>query len=188
MSRSLFLLAACAAVLCRAEEYRFTAAGGSQVHLEVSFLKPYAGTRLVFYTEGRESCFSAETGFAKCPESFVGAAALVQYKVAAKKRQKPREVRESVVVLAQSPELPPRAQFGKTVRLVGGRASDVQLFGYEEEADLGEAERRQERESAKRLYRRFRQELFLDGEAHPFAVLEWVHTISGIRLERVESW
>lgn len=186
------LLAATAALLCPAVEFRFVPSPDVEVRLEVSFPKPYNGTRLAFYSGDRERCFSAETGLKGCSERFVGAAALVQYTVknnAAKKNKRAsREIRESVSVIGQSSDLPPRPVFEKTVPLVDGRASDVQLFGYEEDAGaVTEAERLKDREDAAKVWRRYRQELYLGSDPLPFAVLEWHHTIQAIRLDRVEG-
>lgn len=173
------------------DEYTFPApAGGATVSLQVEFLEPYAGRRLAFYSEGKQVCLSAETGFAGCTERFVGALALVRYSAQSNGKRKPRQIREVVHLVAQSPELPARAEFHKTVKLVNGVASDVQLFGYEEDDKGSEAERAEARSQARRLFRQFRQELFLDGEPRPFAVLNWVHTVGGIKLasiQRVEN-
>ncbi|MBS1826342.1 MAG: hypothetical protein JST93_13560 [Acidobacteria bacterium] len=179
------LLAAAGAVLCLADEYRFAPSPDVEIRLEVSFPKPYNGSRLVFYSGDQEQCFSAETGVKGCTERFVGAAALVQYTVKGAKR-KNKAIRESVSVTGQSPDLPERPVFEKSVPLVDGRASDVQLFGYEEDADT-EAARLKEREDAAKVWRRYRQELFLGADTRPFAVLEWHHTIQAIRLDRIEA-
>lgn len=179
------LLAAAVAVLCPADEFRFAPSADVEIRLEVSFPQPYTGSRLVFYSGDKERCFSAETGLKGCSERFVGAAALVQYRVKGAKRNS-KEIRESVSVIGQSPELPERPVFAKSVALVDGRASDVQLFGYEEDA-VAEADRLKEREDAAKVWRRYRQELYLGRDTRPFAVLEWHHTIQAIRLDRVEG-
>jgi hypothetical protein len=71
--------------------------------------------------------------------------------------------------------------------LTHGQGSDLQLFGYDE-SPLPLPERAAEREKAKAAWRRFRQELYIDEDRQPFAVLEWLHSIVGIRILRVDSF
>lgn len=73
-----------------------------------------------------------------------------------------------------------------SARLVNGIGSDLQLFGYDELL-IPEAERIRERGRSKALWRRLRQELYLDQEVNPFAVVNWAHGISEIRLVSVEA-
>jgi hypothetical protein len=108
-----------------------------------------------------------------CSERFVGAVALVNYSIRYKRGAAGGKIRERVVLVEQSAGLPERAPYEKTVPVIAGQASDLQLFGYE--ADGGA-------EEAGKVWRRFRQELFLNDEDRPFAVLEWLHTLEGIRL------
>lgn len=171
----LFTLAA------HAGEYSFPTRDGV-VKLTVDFLPAYTGTRLAVYSGATEIPLSKETGFAATPQRFVGAGALVRYTVAPTGRKsKAKAVRERVVLLGQSEGLPDRPVFHKTVKLVNGVASDLQLFGYDEDA-LPESDRAAAREQAKGFYRRFRQELFLDDQREPFAVLEWTHKVDQIAL------
>ena len=85
------------------------------------------------------------------------------------------------MLLGQSEGLGERPVFNKEVKLVNGGASDLQLFGYDE-GTVDPSERAAAREQAKGMWRQFRQELFLDSETKPFAVIEWRHTISQILL------
>ena len=183
MSFPLMLLVT--ALSASADEYTFPVTD-AVITLQVQFPDPYNGQRLAFYSGSKQVCLSAETGFAGCSEHFVGSIALVQYSVQSTGRRKPGKIREAVHLVGQSEGLPARPMFGKTVKLVNGVASDIQLFGYEEDGRTPEAERVQARAGARQLFRRFRQELFLDGERQPFAVLEWVHTVRGIKLARVQ--
>jgi hypothetical protein len=165
----------------------------ASVQLSVDFLPAFTGStsrRPVLYSGSKEVQLPGPNA-----EMFVGAGALVRYTVeyaAAAGGRKGRgksgrgTVRERVVLLDQSEGLPARADFHKKVPLVNGIASDLQLFGYDE-ATVVPAERTAARQQAKGLFRRFRQELFLDQETEPFAVLEWTHTITGIRVRQVSG-
>lgn len=149
------------AFLLLAAEFTFTPPRAQAVRVEVEFLKPHRGERLELYAAGQK-IYAADR--------FVGAVALVRYRCKSK-----ATIRESVTVLEQGPDLGARPPFARTVKFVDGLASDIQLFGYEG-AEAPSAE------EVKRYWRRFRQELFFDGATRPFAVLEWVHALDGIRL------
>lgn len=167
----------------QAAEYRFETSQ-AEVKLEVNFLPPYQGAPLQLYS-GQQSIPAAALGFAKKPEQFTGAGALVRYSVRYRDgKRKAREIREKVTLLGQSEDLPAWSPFHKKVSFVQGVASDLQLFGYDEEP-IAEEHRVPLRDASRTCWRRFRQELFLDGASQPFAVLEWTHTIAGIRLEPV---
>jgi len=71
-----------------------------------------------------------------------------------------------------------------SIKLVSGHASDLQVFGYDE-SPLPRANRAVEREMAKAAWRRNRQELCIDKDREPFAVVEWLHTTTRIHLMRV---
>jgi hypothetical protein len=64
--------------------------------------------------------------------------------------------------------MPALVAFEMAVQLVEGLGSDVRLFGCEK----GGAE----------LWRISRQELYLDDEKSPFAVIHWRHSVEGIIL------
>jgi hypothetical protein len=180
------LLVASAALATHAADYSFPA-GDAIVKLTVEPLTAYTGTRLAVYSGSKEIPLSAETGFAGTPDHFVGAGALVRYSVESSGRKRRRGVvRERVVLLGQSEGLPARPVYEKTVPLVNGVASDLQLFGYDEDS-VAESDRPAAREQAKGMWRHFRQELFLDGGKEPFAVLEWRHTITQIGMNPVPA-
>lgn len=166
------------ATAAAAAEFAFPA-GDAVVRVKVEMLPAYTGTPLVLYADGREIP-AAALGFEKRPEQFIGAGALVTYSLEFKgRKRKATEVRERVELLGQSEGLPARETFHKTVRFVRGVASDLQLFGYDEGA-VAAGERAGLREASRGLWRRFRQELFLDGSETPFAVLEWRHTLTEV--------
>jgi hypothetical protein len=89
-------------------------------------------------------------------------------------------------VMEQSPGLPSRPSFSMSIKLTGGIGSDLQAFGYDE-SPLPATARVAEREAAKAAWRRYRQELYLDKDRQPFAVVEWLHTSTQIRILRVDA-
>lgn len=166
-----------------AENYSF-ASNDLIVDMSIKHQRRYAGSPLTLYDANNRlipACTAANDG--SCPESFVGTAAFVQFNVRGPDGKPARKsaVREVVTLVAQSDDLPDRKQFTQTVPLVNGVASDVQIFGYDEKAIPKEG-RPLQRDRAKASWRRFRQELYLDGEPEPFAVLEWTHRTTDIRM------
>lgn len=154
--------------------------------MRVSFPAHYEGKRLSVYHAAdpvREDCLSAATGASGCIDSFVGALAVVRFAVTQADNGKPAAawIREMVTVVEQSPGLPSRPPFGMKIKLTDGIGSDLQAFGYDENP-LPAAGRAAEREVAKAFWRRYRQELYLDKDRQPFAVVEWLHTITRIRI------
>jgi hypothetical protein len=160
--------------------------------MEVRFGKPYVGTRLVFYDDKdplKPICFAGNGENGACPNHFVGSVALVtfQVKCAGHRLRNKTSIREHVTVTAQSPDLPPRLPFDQTQVVTKGTISDLQAFGYDE-SDIAEGEREAEREkSRKRLWRLCRQELYLNDETAPFAVIHWRYTLDAVEILRVES-
>jgi hypothetical protein len=73
-----------------------------------------------------------------------------------------------------------------SINLIDGVGSDLQVFGYDE-TPAPPAVRQAEREAAKAVWRRYRQNLYLDKDRQPFAVVEWLHTTTRIRILRVDS-
>jgi hypothetical protein len=160
--------------------------------MSVSFLDPYLGARLVFYSSAdpdRPICPPVDGGtIGECLDRFVGAVALVKYsvKLANGGRLGRVEIRERVTVTAQSPGLAERPPFVMTLALIEGRASDIQAFGYDE-APLKGPDHARDREQAKASWRFYRQELYLDDEKNPFSIVEWKHTVHRIYITRICS-
>lgn len=172
--------------------YRF-ATGEYLIQMNVAFFEPYLGRRLIFFGSGdprKELCYSGEYGTtSKCASRFVGAVAVVRYSAKAVNRAATRAItiREYVRVLAQSPDLPARAPFSMTQTLVNGIGSDIQAFGYDE-ASLKPADREQTREQAQvRLWRFCRQELYVDQESRPFAIVVWRYTLNRLSIIQIFS-
>jgi len=173
------------------QRHTFTS-DGCIITMDVRFSEPYVGKRLAFYSDRdplKEICLvgNGETG--ACLNRFVGAVASVTFTVkgAGSKLRRKTSIREYVTVTAQSPDLPPRSPFDKTQVLVNGTISDLQAFGYDE-SDIAEGEREAERQkSKKRLWRLCRQELYLNGETVPFAIIHWRYTLEAVEILRVQS-
>jgi hypothetical protein len=92
--------------------------------------------------------------------------------------------REVVKVLSQSEGLDERPPFIREQKLIQGVGSDIQAFGYDESA-VAESERAALRaESRARMWRIYRQELFLNGDSEPFGVVDWKHTLNRIDVVR----
>jgi len=173
------------------QRHTFTA-GDYLITMEVRFGKPYMGTRLVFYDDKdplKPICFTGNGENGACPSRFVGSIALVTFtvKAARGKLRSKTSIREHVTVTAQSPDLPPRPPFDQTQVVKEGIVSDVQAFGYDEE-EIPEKQREAERRLSKeRLWRHCRQELYLNQETVPFAVINWRYTLDAIEIVDVEA-
>jgi hypothetical protein len=160
------------------------------IAMRVTFPPPYEGTRLAvrrITDPTRETCLSIETGTSGCTEHFVGAIAAVGFTVNRTGDGRPTaaSIREFVTVLDQTPGLPERPPFAISIKLIEGIGSDLQAFGYDE-SPVPAAERPAGREAAKAVSRHYRQELYMDKDRKPFAVVEWLHTTTRIRIVRVE--
>jgi hypothetical protein len=164
-------------LVAAADPRHFTFATGEYIiKMDVRFLDPYVGERLVFYDTadpGKKICVRIGES-EPCPEHFVGAVATVTLTVRRASDKAPREarMREYVTLTAQSLGLPPRPPFEKTQSFTRGIITDLQVFGYDESL-VAEGERTAARKGSKDLFRLFRQELFLNREKEPFATIEW---------------
>jgi hypothetical protein len=170
--------------------YGFSTAKYS-IDMRVSFPAPYEGKRLVAYRSTdpeKEVCLSTESGGSGCTENFVGALAFVAFEVKRVVDGRPAaaSIREVVTLVGQSPGMPGRPPFIMSIGLANGIGSDVQVFGYDE-SPLPPVERAAEREVAKAAWRLYRQELYMDKDRQPFAVIEWLHTTTRIRILRVDA-
>jgi hypothetical protein len=165
----------------RTAEYR--------IELRVNFSAPYEGKRLVLYRgadSGRALCLNRQVGSPGCVDNFVGSLALVVFTVKRIADGKPAPVciREVVTVMDQSPGMPDRPPFITTIKLVDGLGSDIQVFGYDE-GSLPAEERAAERQAARAAWRRYRQKLYINEDQRPFAVIEWLHSTTHIRILRM---
>ena len=150
--------------------------GNYVIEMRVRFPPAYEGKPLV--VEEGPICF----------ENFVGAMAVVEFRVMQAINGKPASgsLRELVTVTDQSPGLPDRPPLDMAITLRGGVGSDIQAFGYDE-SRLPASARQAEREAAKTAWRKYRQKLYLDEAREPFAIIEWQHTTTRIRILSVSS-
>jgi hypothetical protein len=174
----------------REEVYRLDTAD-YRIEMKIRFYKPYLGERLVLYSSqntGKELCYSGNGDSSSCIERFVGALAAVTYRFQPRRRNVPGAAafREVVKVLSQSEGLDERPTFIREQSLVHGIGSDIQAFGYDEGA-VAEREQAARRAEWLRMWRVYRQELFLNGDAEPFGVVEWKHTLHRIEIVRVKG-
>jgi len=177
---------------CAAQEreqvYRLDTAD-YRIEMTVRFFPPYLGGRLTFHNSAdpkKELCYSGNGDSSSCIERFVGAVAAITYRFQPRRKNLPAAAtfREVVKVLAQSEGLDERPPYIREQRLVHGVGSDMQAFGYDESA-VAEPERAALRaESRARMWRVYRQELFLNGDSEPFGVVEWKHTLNRIEVAR----
>ncbi len=139
------------------------------------------GSRKTGLPFGRGACFGVR-------RNLPGALALVAFTVnrAADGKRAAASIREVVTVLAESPGLLDRPPLAMSIKLANGIGSDVQVFGYDE-SSLPPAEHAHEREVAKAARRHYRQELYMGKDQQPFAVVDWLHTTTSIRILRVEG-
>jgi hypothetical protein len=88
-----------------------------------------------------------------------------------------------VTVLSQTPGLAERAPYEREQRLARGVGTDIQAFGYNE-SDVAGPERDASRSQWREYWRAYRQELFVNQDSEPFAVVEWKHTVQKIEVVR----
>lgn len=160
------------------------------VTLDISFLPSFRGKRLAFNLEthnGVDQCFAGSEQ-TKCPENFVGAVAIAKYSVRQRNGHPARHftLRERVTTIDQHPDFPKRGVFERTVPMVNGTISDIQMFGYDE-ASLPLADRAQERAAADKVWGVYRQELYANDDLKAFAIIEWRHTLRSIALVRADA-
>ena len=163
-----------------------------KIEMRISFFDPYAGRRLAFHNSldpTKQICPSFDGTPATCIDRFVGAVAVVRYSLRLANGDIPGSaiIREYVIVTAQSPGVAERAPFSMTILLVQGIGSDVQVFGYDE-GPLKQADRvRSRRQRKATWWRLYRQELYVDQETEPFAIVEWKHTLNRISVGEIYS-
>ena len=188
MKLSLLFLISTLLIASSGEPQRHIFTSGDHVIImDISFFDPYEGRRLGFHSSAdprKEICLVGNPERGYCPDRFVGAVVAVRFTIkrVGGKLQGKTSIREYVTVIAQSPELPARASLEKTQVLRNGAISDLQVFGYDE-SDIAEGAREAERQKSKeRLWRLCRQELYLNGDTAPFAIVTWRYTLEAIEI------
>ena len=149
-----------------------------KIALTLEYHDQQASRRLGFLdtSANRHFCLSSSGEENKnCVTDFKGAIAVARYKLIP--RTAPRaslSLREYVRNIDQSERVPVRAPFERIIRVEGGLASDIQVFGYQD-SSLAQGEK----DDAWCL---LRQNLYLGDNAAPFLVLHWKHTLDRIRV------
>jgi hypothetical protein len=162
------------------------------IEMRVSFPDSYAGRRLVFYSTvepRKQICLPIDGTPSRCIDRFVGAVATVKYSVKFFNGAIPGPValREHVTLTSQSPGLTGRAPFSMTKVLPQGIGSDLQVFGYDEALLMPDDHARARKETLPPWWRLYRQELYVDQEKEPFAIVEWKHTLNRISIVAIYS-
>ena len=184
---AVWLIAARCGAQNRETIYRFKTAD-YKIEMSVRPFPPYLGQRLSFHNSanpGMQVCVSGNGESGSCVEKFVGSLATVTYRFKPRRRdvRPPATFREVVNVLAQSPELAGRDSYVREQPLLQGVGTDIQAFGYDE-SGVAQPECEALRSQWRGLWRIYRQELFLNGDSEPFAVVEWKHTTNRIEVVR----
>ena len=72
-----------------------------------------------------------------------------------------------------------------TQKLVKGIGSDLQVFGYDE-GPLKKSQRSPTRKQTQSTWWRLcKQELYVDEETKPFAIVEWKHTLNRVSIIQI---
>lgn len=178
------LVAVLAAASNQPADFHFVTAE-HEISMKVEFPEAYRGQPLAFF--GGDAPASRRCLTDHCIDRFYGAVAVVNFRVtkAHPKAQKPSQLREVVTIVEQSADLPVTPRLDLTKKVVNGEIGDVQLLGYDEDGIPAAERDRMRREAPTRMWRKVRQELYLNGAAVPFAVVEWRHTMDSIRIETI---
>ncbi|HTM47282.1 MAG TPA: hypothetical protein VL285_01280 [Bryobacteraceae bacterium] len=161
----------------KSQQFRFLAR-----HCAITFttrqLPPYSGKPLELKVDTGQSGFSRQR--------FLGSANVVAI-LAVDSRNRPCDLRlrERTTVEKRRPDLPERPPFEKTIRLVNGRAVDLQVFGL----DLSGMTKRQQARSREQFLGAVEivnQELFVEDDTVPFGVLTWRRSDQDIVILRAE--
>lgn len=114
-----------------------------------------------------------------CLETFSGSIAIAYYHFRARPgSQIPFSLRERVLTIDQDSRMNPRPPFERALAIQQEMASDIQAFGYRRDTltnGTGNS-------NAKAIWCLLRQDLFLNDQAAPFAIVHWKHTPDFIQL------
>lgn len=140
-----------------------------EIRCSIEFHDNYSAPGLVLTDAAGRHCLSEKGERNRnCARKFVGALAIVQYRI---ETAGPSALREHVRTIDRDHRLDDRPPYHRTIAFSRGVVSDIQAFGY----DHGPAP-----EQTPWYY--FRQDLFLDQEKSPFMVVHWKHALPAIRL------
>jgi hypothetical protein len=150
------------------------------IGITIEFHDRYSSRGFWFQDESRqrEFCLSAngEQG-RNCLKNFEGSLAIAKYSIRPRSKQHTPALSEHVRTIDYDPRLAWRPPFHRAITLQHGQASDIQAFGFESES----GSRAQTPQSAN-LWYLLRQDLYLETQASPFAILYWKHALNAIRI------
>ncbi len=149
-----------------------------RVNLEYYDDSPDRGLRFEDRVADRRFCLSMQGDENRnCIDNFKGSIAVVHYHISPLRRDLPAspKMREYVRSIDQSEHVPARPPFERVIEVQGGRASDIQVFGYKEEDRTKSAQ-------PDDAWCLLRQNLYLESKNEPFLVLHWKHTVGSIRM------
>lgn len=112
-----------------------------------------------------------------CVKKFSGSIAIAHYQFRPRSGGGPVRFRERVETIDQDRRMTARSPFERSLTVEREAASDIQAFGYDP-SDPAQAAAA----AGANFWSLLRQDLFLNGDAAPFAILHWKHTFQEIRL------
>jgi hypothetical protein len=114
-----------------------------------------------------------------CTSNFKGSVAVARYRISARSKSETSPfLREYVRSIDQSDRLRVRPPFERAIQVQHGFASDIQVFGYQDDSPPGTGSKPQSDDAWCLL----RQNLYLQDNPAPFLVVHWKHTLSCIRV------
>jgi len=128
----------------------------------------------------RHFCLSAKGEENRnCISGFKGSMAVARYRISSRGLGKESPLlREYVRSIDQSDRVPARPPFERVIEVQHGLASDIQVFGYQDNS-LGSTPQADAFDDAWCL---LRQNLYLNGKTVPFLIVHWKHALDGIRV------
>ena len=176
-------VAASARVVARTRIRRFTLnTAEREIVASIEYFDAVTSHSLAFQEalRGRRFCLSSQgIEDQNCVQGFCGSLALAKYEVKSIDRRRPvyGSLTESVRVIDKDSSAPDRGPYRRTIALIAGQATDLQVFGMQR------APGSQQVDSANDpAWSLLRQELLWDAEPNPFLVIHWKHTLPAIRL------
>jgi hypothetical protein len=113
-----------------------------------------------------------------CLSRFSGSMAIALYHFRSHPHtQMPLNLRERVRTVDHDARMNPRAPFERLLAIEKDVVSDIQVFGYTQDAP-----KEGESDSSVTIWCLLRQDLYLNGQTAPFLIVHWKHTLNLISL------
>jgi hypothetical protein len=113
-----------------------------------------------------------------CLSRFSGSLAVAHYHFRSRRHsQMPLNLRERVRTIDHDVRMNPRAPFESVLAIEKDVVSDIQAFGYNQDAPNEAAA-----EASPAVWSLLRQDLYLNDRAAPFLIVHWKHTLNFISL------